>query len=299
MLGSGLIFLVLMPATLRHISFLWARKNASALLKFGLPYVPAGACIIVIETIGTLMLERMADTATVGIYQAIRKMGVGMLLFVNMFRLAWQPFFLETSKQTDARPIFARVLTYFLVIISGVFLCISFLIDDLITLRIGEYTFFKETYWDGIGIVPPLLIAYILYGTYVNLTVGIYLEKKTIILPVITGAAALLCILTNLVLIPSFGMYGAVMASVVAYGVMVVGMYIVSHTYYPIPYEYMRIVKVLLVCGVVYMVRWYMEGGWLLEMGLLAMYPVLLIAIRFFNAQEVTFVKQRLRLLRS
>ena len=80
--------------------------------------------------------------------------------------------------------------------------------------------------------------------------------------------------------------------------VMGVGMYIVSHTYYPIPYEYMRIVKVLLVCGVVYMVRWYMEGGWLLEMGLLAMYPVLLIAIRFFNAQEVTFVKQRLRLLR-
>ncbi|MEE2994083.1 MAG: oligosaccharide flippase family protein [Gemmatimonadota bacterium] len=298
MLGSGLIFLVLMPVTLRHVSFLWVRTNASALLKFGLPYVPAGACIIVIETIGTLMLERMADTATVGIYQAIRKMGVGMLLFVNMFRLAWQPFFLETSKQTDARPIFARVLTYFLVIISGVFLCISFLIDDLITLRIGEYTFFKETYWDGIGIVPPLLIAYILYGIYVNLTVGIYLEKKTIILPVITGTAALLCILTNLALIPSFGMYGAVMASVVAYGVMVVGMYIVSHTYYPIPYEYMRIVKVLLVCGVIYMVRWYMEGGWLLEMGLLAMYPVLLIAIRFFNAQEVTFVKQRLRLLR-
>ena len=182
-------------------------------------------------------------------------------------------------------------------IISGVFLCISFLIDDLITLRIGEYTFFKETYWDGIGIVPPLLIAYILYGIYVNLTVGIYLEKKTIILPVITGTAALLCILTNLALIPSFGMYGAGMASVVAYGVMVVGMYIVSHTYYPIPYEYMRIVKVLLVCGVIYMVRWYMEGGWLLEMGLLAMYPVLLIAIRFFNAQEVTFVKQRLRLL--
>ena len=60
----------------------------------------------------------------------------------------------------------------------------------------------------------------------------------------------------------------------------------------------MRIVKGLLVWGVVYMVRGYMEGGWLLEMGLLAMYPVLLIAIRFFNAQEVTFVKQRLRLLR-
>ena len=91
-------------------------------------------------------------------------------------------------------------------IIQRGFLRISFLIDDLITLRIGEYTFFKETYWDGIGIVPPLLIAYILYGIYVNLTVGIYLEKKTIILPVITGTAALRCILTNLALISSLGM---------------------------------------------------------------------------------------------
>lgn len=299
MTASGLICLVLMPVTLRHISWLWSRSNASALLKFGLPYIPAGAAIIVIETIGTLMLERMTDTSTVGIYQATRKMGVGMLIFVNMFRLAWQPFFLETSKQSDARPVFARVLTYFLVITSGVFLCISFLIDDLITLRIGEYTFFRDTYWDGIGIVPPLLIAYLLYGIYVNLTVGIYLEKKTIILPVITGTAALMSFLVNLALIPSFGMYGAVIASVVAYAVMVIGMYFMSHKYYPIPYEYMRIAKVLLVCGGLYTVRWYLEGGWLLEIGLLALYPVLLVAIQFFNVQEMTFVKQRLRLLRS
>lgn len=299
MIGSGLIFLILMPVTLRHISLLWRRSNAAALLKFGLPYIPAGAFIIVIETIGTLMLERLADTATVGIYQATRKMGVGMLIFVNMFRLAWQPFFLETSKQTDAGPIFARVLTYFLVITCGVFLGISFLIDDIITLQIGEYTFFRETYWEGIYIVPPLLIAYILYGIYVNLTVGVYLEKKTIILPAITGTAALVCILTNLMLIPVYGMYGAVLASAAAYAVMVIGMYLASRRYYPVPYEYGRILKVVLVCGGIYLAGEYMDGGLFMEMGLLALYPVLLLAGRFFNAQETAFVKRRLRLLRS
>ena len=111
--------------------------------------------------------------------------------------------------------------------------------------------------------------------------------------------AALLSFLTNLALIPVYGMYGAVMGSVSAYAVMVIGMYIVSYRYYPIPYEYMRILKVLLICGIIYIVRGYLEGGWLLEIGLLAMYPVLLVVIRFFNAQEMTFVKQRLHLLRS
>lgn len=266
------------------------------LLKFGLPYVPAGACIIIIETIDRLMLERMAGTETLGIYHAARKLGVGMLIFVTMFRQAWQPFFLETSKEENPRPLFARVLTYFLAIAGGVFLALSFLIDDLVRLSIGGYTLIEASYWEGIGVVPILLAAYVLYGIYVNLTVGVYLEKKTILLPFITAAAALVCILTNLWLIPGLGMLGAATASAAAYAVMVTGLYLLGRRYYPIPYEYIRLLKVILVCGVLFAVRILTESSWPWEVVLLAVYPVALAATGFFNAGEVASVRRYLRL---
>ena len=87
-----------------------------------------------------------------------------------------------------------------------------------------------------------------LYGLYVNLMVGIYIEKKTTYLPLITGAAALVSVIANLVLIPGFGMYGAATASIFAYAVMVTGLYILVQRHYPIPYEGMRLIKYLILC---------------------------------------------------
>ncbi len=294
--GSGIVLLILTGITLKHVSFSWSRSTMGKLLKFGLPYVPAGACIIIIETIDRLMLERMAGTEILGIYHAARKLGVGMLIFVTMFRQAWQPFFLETSKEENPRPLFARVMTYFLAIAGGVFLLLSFLIDDLVRLSVGGYTLIEASYWEGIGVVPILLAAYVLYGIYVNLTVGVYLEKKTVLLPFITATSALVCILVNLWLIPVLSMYGAATASVSAYAVMVTGLYLVGRRYYPIPYEYIRLLKVIFVCGVLFAVHVLTESTWSGEVALVAVYPVALWATGFFNAGEVAFVRRYLHL---
>ena len=64
------------------------------------------------------------------------------------------------------------MLTYFLAIAAGVFLALSFLIDDLVRISVGGYTLIEASYWEGIAVVPILLAAYVLYGIYVNLTVA-------------------------------------------------------------------------------------------------------------------------------
>lgn len=297
--GSGLTAILLIAITMRSVSLDWSRARLIALIRFGIPYIPAGACVIMIEMIDRFMLERMTDTGTLGIYSATRKLGVGMLIFVNMFRLAWQPFFLETSKQEEAKLIFARVLTYFLLITTTVCLGLSLLVDSLIRTPVMGVTFFASAYWDGVGVVPLFLLAYILYGLYVNLTVGIYLEKKTTILPVITGVAALVSVAANLLLIPGFGMYGAGLASVLAYGVMAAGLYITARRHYPVPYEYGRILQMTLICGGLFAVGqlWTASGAWAARLCLVAAYPALLAITGFFNAQEVGYVKRRLGLL--
>ena len=294
--GSGIACLVLSILTARHLAAGWSRQRMKELLKFALPYLPAAGAVIIIEMTDRFMIERMMGVDSVGVYSAARKLGVGMLLFVNVFRLAWQPFFLETSEQEDAKTIFSRVLTYFLLITGGVFLGISLYIDDLVRLQIGSHTFFGSAFWAGTDLVPFFLGAYILYGVYVNLVAGVYIEKKTIYLPIVTGAAALTCVGANLILIPAMDMQGAAVASILGYAVMVIGLYLLTTRYYPIPYEWSRLIKIDLIAGGIFTLRFVPEidASWIYKGYLLLLYPVLLVAARFFNAEEVDFVKRKL-----
>lgn len=295
-IGSGLIYVVLLPTILRPLRLVFSWARLTSLLKFGVPYIPAGASVIIVELVDRFMLQRMASAQVVGVYSAAYKLGVGLLLFVNVFRLAWQPFFLEASKQADAKAVYARVLTYFLFIMGGLFLGLSLFIDDLVRLQVGRYTFFGRAYWAGTGIVPLILLSYVLYGLYINLIVGVYLEQKTTYLPLITGSAAFVNIASNLVLIPRFGMYGAAFSTVLAYAVMAAVLYRVARRYYPIPYEGDRILKVCGVCGLLFIAGRLPAGSqtWLYKLGLLACYPALLAVIRFFEPREVQQLKKLL-----
>jgi len=63
------------------------------MLKFGLPFLPAGFAVMLVQVIDVPILEKLTDLKTVGVYKANYKLGIFMMLFVSMFQFAWQPFF--------------------------------------------------------------------------------------------------------------------------------------------------------------------------------------------------------------
>ncbi|MBT5876113.1 MAG: oligosaccharide flippase family protein [Candidatus Latescibacteria bacterium] len=293
--GSGMAFLILTAITARYLAAGWFGQHATALFKFALPYIPAAAAVIVVEMIDRFMIERYMGTDSVGVYSAARKLGVGMLLFVNVFRLAWQPFFLETSEQADAKAVFSRVLTYFLAITGGAFLVISFFVDDLVRLQVGSRTFYESAYWAGTDLVPIFLLAYILYGLYVNLMAGVYIEKKTLYLPLVTGAAAITSIGANMILIPALGMQGAAVASVLAYAVLAAGLYMLSRRYYPVQYEWSRLLRIVVAVSVIWSVgTQFGELIWIYRVALLGAFPLSLVLMGFFESEEIRFLKQKM-----
>ena len=83
------------------------------MLKFGLPFLPAGFAVMLVQVIDVPILEKLTDLKTVGIYKANYKLGIFMMLFVNMFQFAWQPFFLQNAKELNAKEMFSKILTYF------------------------------------------------------------------------------------------------------------------------------------------------------------------------------------------
>ena len=221
------------------------------MLKFGMPYVPAGLAGIAIQVIDRPIVRALTDDATLGVYSANYRLGVLMMLVVGMFDYAWRPFFLTHAKDQDAPRLFSKVFTYFVALLMFVFVTGSLFIEDIVRIRAFGRYFIHPDFWGGLSIVPIVLLSYVFTGAYVNFVVGVYLEKKTKYIPYATGAGAVVNVVANLILIPRFGIAGAATATLLSYLVMAIGIYFPSQRLYYVEYEWGRIVRVFFAAGAV------------------------------------------------
>ena len=140
LLASSLTLFMLVPLIMRQFTSDFSTDLSRALLKFGLPYVPAGLAAIMVQVVDRPILRMLTDDATVGIYQANYRLGIFMMLVVSMVDYAWRPFFLTHAKDPDAKQMFARILTYFILFMSVIFIVLTFFIPDLVQIKIfGRY----------------------------------------------------------------------------------------------------------------------------------------------------------------
>jgi O-antigen/teichoic acid export membrane protein len=211
------------------------------MLKFGLPFLPAGFAVMLVQVIDVPILEKLTDLQTVGIYKANYKLGIFMMLYVNMFQFAWQPFFLQNAKEPNAKEMFSKVLTYFTLVGSIILVVLSLFITDLAQIKIAGFSLVGSQYWAGLQIVPIILLAYLINGMYSVFSAGIYIEEKSIYVPFITGTGALVNVVVNFLLIPVLSFTGAAIATLASYFVMALGYYYVTQKFFKVKYELKRI----------------------------------------------------------
>lgn len=238
-IASFCTVLLLLPVIIKNLDFEFNRELFSELLRFSLPYIPAGISSNIIQVIDRPILLYLTDDKVTGIYTANYKLGIIMMLFVTIFDFAWRPFFLNHAKDPDAKKIFSKVMTLFIAVGSMICLATSVFLPEIIKI-------FGQDFRSGYYIIPVVLLAYLFNGIYVNLMPGIYFEKKTKYLPLITGIAAGLNVGVNFLLIPVMGMMGAALATLVSYMSMAIGLYIVVQKFYKIDYEYGKIMFLLI-----------------------------------------------------
>jgi O-antigen/teichoic acid export membrane protein len=290
--SSVLTFVLMIPHIVRSSSWKFSGTLYSALLKFGLPYVPVGLSGMVLQVIDRPMLKAFTNDSNVGIYQANYRLGIFMNLVTSMFDYAWKPFFLSHANDDNAKTLFARVLTYFLLVMSGIFLLLSFFISDIVQIRIFGRHIIHPDYWSGLGVVPVVLLAYIFGGISIHFNAGIFIEKKTAYLLPTSILAAVSNIAANYFLIPKYGIMGAAYATLIAYALSAFVMYFIVQKFYRIEYEFGRIVKLALSVALVYFLEigivHYGFASLSLRIGLICFWPVVLFLFRFFNAGELS-----------
>lgn len=275
----------------------WDSQFLKKALIFGLPFVPAGIGYVINEMIDRFFLSKMdSETLTniyglatdgsvyngediVGIYSAGYKVAVVMLLFVTVFRYAWQPFFMRKSDEEAAPTIFSETFTYFNLGAAGIFIFFSLFVYQLVQIEIPftSATLIGKSYWLGLSVVPPLLMAYWFQGWYINFSAGIFIGEKTKVLAFITLIGSAITITGNFIFVPYFGMMASAYTTLASYAVMAFVIYFYSKKAFNVPYKIWRGVIILLIAYSTVLIQPHLEA--LLSSELLASILLLILSM--------------------
>lgn len=292
--SSFFTFVLLLPDLIKSYQSKIDKSILQALLKFGLPFIPAGLASIVTQVIDRPILLALTDASTVGVYQANYKLGIFMMLFVSMFQYAWQPFYLKQSLKENAKELFAKVLTYFTLFAFTIFIILSLFIEDLVRIKFFGFYLIGKDFWDGLYIVPIVLLAYVFNGFYINFLAGIQIQKKTQYMPLVSGLGAIVNVVSNFILIPLIGMLGAAYATLLAYFAMAVFQYFLSQRFYRIKYEWRKVFLIGISSILSYVVfllvnDFNLINALLLKILVIALY---LISLGIFGLIEIRWVRE-------
>lgn len=238
LIASGVKFLLLVPTMLRGLS-----KPQIKLLKpmliYSLPLLVAGLAGMINETLDRILLKRIlypeigevATMTKMGIYGACYKISIVISLMVQAFRYAAEPFFFSQEKEQGSKELYAKIMTYFVWVLAGTFLFVMLYID------IFKYFIPNKAYWEGLTVVPILLLANIFLGMYYNQSVWYKLTDRTSYGAGLAIFGALVTIVLNVIFIPKYGYLASAWATFACYGSMMVASYFLGRKYYPVPYE--------------------------------------------------------------
>ncbi len=233
---SATMWLMLLTTTDRTVPKInWALL--SAIFVYSLPLLVSGLTGTANEFIDRQLIKYLVPEgamAQVGVYGAITKIAVVMMLFYQMYRLAAEPFFLSNFKKSDFVQMNAAALKYYIMASMLIFLGIA-LFRDVFALIVGRD--FRE----GIYILPVVLGANMLTGVWLNLSFWYKREERTSLAIVITGAGLLSMLGFGLWCVPRWGFYGAAWARLASESAMVAVSWWLNRRYFPTPYDWRRI----------------------------------------------------------
>ena len=310
MIGVGVVYVFLIVFLINKTKLKFAWTKLRDMLKFGVPLIPYGLAALVLMFADRLFIEYLAPTkevadTRVATYTLAYTFGMLMLVaVVQPFDLAWTPFMMDASKEKNAKQTYAHALTYFL--LGAGFCCLVLSIMSKYVLEVMNR---NSAYSGAYPVIPLIAVSYLLYGAFIILNVGIYLEKHTKWTSIIVVAGAIVNVGLCFLLIPDHGIIGAAIATAISYVVLPIGVFLASQRYYPIKYEYGRLLKIILVGTAVYIgathihisssvavnvgsihMRILIIEGVLRTATLLA-YPIVLYLLRFHTAEEYEKVR--------
>jgi O-antigen/teichoic acid export membrane protein len=254
---SSIVTLVMLVPELTGFKWTFNGRLWREMLAYSAPLLILGIAGIMNQTLDKIMYPSLApDKATamqdLGIYGANYKIAIVMVMFIQAFRFAYEPFIFAQSKEKGENKTraYSDAMKYFVIFALIIFMGVMFYIDIL------KY-FISPRYFSGLKVVPIIMIAEFFFGVCFNLSVWYKLTDKTIWGMWLSLLGLCVTLVGNALLVPRFGYMGCAWTAFACYGSMMIVSWIVGRVHYPIDYDIRRLVGYTLVTAVLYVLGMY------------------------------------------
>jgi len=276
--ASVITILMLLPEMINSV-WIFERNLWKKMMIYASPLLIAGLAGMTNETIDRILLKYLLPESSnisreIGLYGAFYKLSIIMILFIQTFRFAAEPFYFSQEREHNSRKIYADVMKYFIIVTSFIFLIVTTFYDFFIN-------FLGSKYHDerGFLVVSILLFANFFLGIYYNLSIWYKLTEKTKYGAYIAIFGASITIILNFLLIPILGFVGSALATLACYFFMVLISFYLSNKYFPIPYNYYRILMYFFLMIFIYLIIYYTNFSPILDILFLVGYCLLVYAL--------------------
>ncbi|MFH1004512.1 MAG: oligosaccharide flippase family protein [Bacteroidota bacterium] len=246
LIASAITLLVLLPLIFKGLVFttlsFWKKNSGEVsllrtILIYALPLLIAGLAGMTNETMDRILLKYLLPEnialSQVGIYGACYKISIIMTMFIMTFRYAAEPFFFARAKEQDAKKAYSQVMNYFVIV------CMLIFLGTMMNMSWIKY-FVDKAYWEGLKVVPILLLANFCLGVFFNLSLWYKLSNKTKHGAYLTMFGAIITLVGNFVFIPVYGYVASAWTTFICYACIMVASYFIGNKFFPVNYDLKR-----------------------------------------------------------
>jgi O-antigen/teichoic acid export membrane protein len=244
LIASAATMVLLLPQY-KNLRWQIDKKLWRRMIIYAFPLLFAGMAGMVNETFDRLLLRYLLPeniaSYQVGIYSACYKISILMTIFIQAYKYAAEPFFFAQAKEKDAKIMYAKIMDYFIITVSLIFLATMLYLNDFVMrILVGR------RYWEGKGVIPILMMANLFLGVYYNLSIWYKLTSKTLWGAWLSVIGAVITLALNFWWIPLspdhliYGYLGSAWATFICYASMMILSYLIGQKYFPVPYNLLK-----------------------------------------------------------
>lgn len=244
------ITLLVGTVAIKFIKPIWDKAIFKKILWYAAPLVPASLAFWVILNMNTFVLKEFRSLEEVGIYGTAIKFATFITLLTSGIQLAWRPFSMEKKDNPDTPILFSKIYALLLVVGGIGILLLTEMMPWIIKVL-------EDSYQSAYIYVGPIAIATFLNFYYLIVSSGIFFTKKTKVISYVFGAVSVFSIVAALLVIPPYGIWGAIVVYVFSYAIATVIIYGKSQQYYYVPLSIVKLISsIVLICASVALLTW-------------------------------------------
>ena len=239
--ASALVVLGLWWVLRRRFSLRARLDDLRAMLRFGLPTVPADASVYALQVADRFYLFRVYSHSAAGLYAVAIKLATVVFVAVRGFQYAWPPLAYSIESDEEAARLYSLVTTYY-ALATGVVVCAVALLGRWMVRLLAAPAFFGAH-----RALPWLALGWALYGLYLVFVVIAGRARVTSRNFPAAAAGLAVNVALLLLLVPrsgaGLGIAGAGIALCGAYVAMLAVMYLLTRSLFRVGFEWRRLAQ--------------------------------------------------------